>query len=238
MTVETALVSLMRGGTVVAEVLPVVKAGSVAVKSVDNMISPLAKGVDANEKLPVVGKTEGYENQTTTISIGAENNATAVPLKIQLSNESLKASGVNLDKAEVIARVDINGQVYIDTNQKGRAANLADKNTPTLIADKIAEKPPRKDGVPYPNANMATAHAEIGAIQQAYKQGVTKDKNIVIHVQGKDVCTYCRQDIASAAEKSEARSVTIHAIDNDTKLPKVYTWERGQSSIREVTNEK
>ncbi|TNG92279.1 hypothetical protein, partial [Testudinibacter aquarius] len=40
MTAETALVPLMRGGTVVAEVLPVVKAGSVAVKSVDNMLSP------------------------------------------------------------------------------------------------------------------------------------------------------------------------------------------------------
>ncbi|TNG92268.1 hypothetical protein, partial [Testudinibacter aquarius] len=40
MTAETALVPLIRGGTVVAEVLPVVKAGSVVVKSADNMLSP------------------------------------------------------------------------------------------------------------------------------------------------------------------------------------------------------
>ncbi|MGV6989414.1 hypothetical protein ACWA5Z_11085 [Testudinibacter sp. P80/BLE/0925] len=60
MTAETALVPLVRGGTVVAEVLPAAKAGSVAVKSVDNMLSPLAKGVSANDKLPVVGDSTGY----------------------------------------------------------------------------------------------------------------------------------------------------------------------------------
>ncbi|WP_418889018.1 hemagglutinin repeat-containing protein [Pasteurella testudinis] len=74
MRAETALVPLVRGGTVVAEVLPVVKAGSVAVKSVDNMLSPLAKGVDANEKLPVVGKTADYDNQISIIKSGETFN--------------------------------------------------------------------------------------------------------------------------------------------------------------------
>ena len=60
---------------------------------------------------------------------------------------------------------------------------------------------------------MRDAHAEIGAIQQAYEKGVTKGKNMVIHVQGRDVCTHCRQDIASAAEKAGLKSVTVHAVD-------------------------
>ena len=40
----------------------------------------------------------------------------------------------------------------------------------------MANKKPQKNGSPYPNANMRDAHAEIGAIQQAYEKGVTKGK--------------------------------------------------------------
>ena len=36
----------------------------------------------------------------------------------------------------------------------------------------MANKKPQKNGSPYPNANMRDAHAEIGAIQQAYEKGV------------------------------------------------------------------
>ena len=198
----------------------------------------LPKGANANEKLPIVGKTKGYENHKIKISSGAENNAKSIPLKEQLSNEMLKAQGTNLEKIDVIARVDINGRVYIDTNQKARADKFSDPNKPTLIAENVAAKPPLKNGSPYPNSNMENAHAEIGAIQQAYDQGVTKGKSMVINVQGKDVCDYCKNDIAIAAEKAELKSVTVHAIDNRTKLPKVYVWYKGQRSIKEPQNDK
>ena len=85
---------------------------------------------------------------------------------------------------------------------------------------------------------MENAHAEIGAIQQAYDQGVTKGKSMVINVQGKDVCDYCKNDIATAAEKAGLKSVTVHAIDNRTKLPKVYVWYKDQRSIKEPQNDK
>ena len=171
-------------------------------------------------------------------SSGAENNAKSIPLKEQLSNEMLKAQGTNLEKIDVIARVDVNGRVYVDTNQKARADKFSDPNKRTLIAENVAAKPPLKNGSPYPNSNMENAHAEIGAIQQAYDQGVTKGKSMVINVQAKDVCDYCKNDIATAAEKAGLKSVTVHAIDNRTKLPKVYVWYKGQRSIKEPKNDK
>lgn len=161
----------------------------------------MPKGANANEKLPIVGKTKGYENHKIKISSGAENNAKSIPLKEQLSNEMLKAQGTKLEKIDVIARVDVNGRVYVDTNQMARADKFSDPNKLTLIAENVAAKPPLKNGSPYPNSNMENAHAEIGAIQQAYDRGVTKGKSMVINVQGKDVCDYCKNDIATAAEK-------------------------------------
>jgi hypothetical protein len=44
---------------------------------------------------------------------------------------------------------------------------------------------------------------------------------------------YCKNDIATAAEKAGLKSVTVHAIDNRTKLPKVYVWYKGQRSIND-----
>ncbi|TNH20989.1 hypothetical protein FHQ29_11040 [Testudinibacter sp. TR-2022] len=85
MTAETVLVPLMRGGTVATEVLPVVKAGSVAVKSIDNMLSPLAKGVSANESLPVVGKITDYP--LTEFNHQAHNAAIYEALKLDLKTQ-------------------------------------------------------------------------------------------------------------------------------------------------------
>ena len=67
-------------------------------------LTKLPKGANANEKLPIVGKTKGYENHKIKISSGAENNAKSIPLKEQLSNEMLKAQGTKLEKIDVIAR--------------------------------------------------------------------------------------------------------------------------------------
>ena len=90
------------------------------------------------------------------------------------------------------------------------------------------------NNLPLPNSNMANAHAEIGAIQQAYNAGKTQDANLTINVASKDVCSYCRGDIAAAAQASCAKSVTINAVDDKTGLPKTYVWEPGMKSIREI----
>ena len=145
----------------------------------------------------------------------------------------LKAQGTKFEHVDVVARIDMNGKIYVDTNQRARSDILADSNKPTLISDYVLSKPPMKNSSPYPNSNMQNAHAEIGAIQQAYDRGETKGKSMTIIVQGKDVCTYCRNDIAIAAEKAGLEFVTIHAVDNKTNLPKTYIWSKGQTKIKE-----
>ncbi|TNG94805.1 hypothetical protein FHQ24_12805, partial [Pasteurellaceae bacterium UScroc31] len=62
-----------------------VKAGSVAVKSVDNMLSPLEKGAGVNEKLPVVGKTTDYP--LTEFNHQAHNTAIYEALKLDLKTQ-------------------------------------------------------------------------------------------------------------------------------------------------------
>ena len=55
-----------------------------------------------------------------------------------------------------------------------------------------------------------------------------------ITVSGKDVCSYCRSDIVSAAKAAGVKSVTIHAVDDVIKLPKTYIWESGMMKLKEV----
>lgn len=43
-------------------------------------------------------------------------------------------------------------------------------------------------------------------------------------VAGKDVCGYCKGDIAAAAEAAGLKSLTVQAVDNVTGLPKTYYW--------------
>jgi filamentous hemagglutinin len=40
---------------------------------------------------------------------------------------------------------------------------------------------------------------------------------------GKDVCGFCKGDIAAAAERAELKSLTVSAIDDNTGLPKTIT---------------
>ncbi|WP_224558274.1 deaminase, partial [Pectobacterium versatile] len=143
-------------------------------------------------------------------------------------------------KPTVTAELEANGQKFKDTNQTARPAEQANKNEPTLIADRIASKEQslidkgKTNNLPLPNSSMANAHAEIGVIQQAYNAGKTQDANLTINVAGKDVCSYCRGDIAAAAQASGAKSVTINAVDDKTGLPKTYVWESGMKSIKEI----
>ncbi|MBA4822553.1 VENN motif pre-toxin domain-containing protein [Pantoea ananatis] len=143
-------------------------------------------------------------------------------------------------KPTVTAELEVNGQKFKDTNQTARPAEQANKDQPTLISDRVTSKEQslvekgKTNNLPLPNSNMANAHAEIGAIQQAYNAGKTQDANLTINVAGKDVCSYCRGDIAAAAQASGAKSVTINAVDDKTGLPKTYVWEPGMKSIREI----
>ncbi|WP_228757870.1 cytidine deaminase-like fold-containing protein, partial [Pseudomonas aeruginosa] len=106
------------------------------------------------------------------------------------------------------------------------------RNQPTLIADRVDAKIAAK-GTPHPNGNMADAHAEIGVIQKAFNEGKTVGSDMTMNVVGKDVCGYCRGDIAAAASKSGLKSLTIQAKYDITGLPKTYYWEVGMKSIRE-----
>lgn len=51
-----------------------------------------------------------------------------------------------------------------------RSADKRDPNTPTLIADRVNEKLEKNPNRRLPNANMSSAHGEIGAIHSAISQ--------------------------------------------------------------------
>lgn len=114
-------------------------------------------------------------------------------------------------------------------NQTARA--VPDPNKPTLISDRVLAKE-AKTGKKLPNGNMSTAHAEIGVIQQASEAGKTKGADMAMTVSGKDVCGYCKGDIAAAAEKAELKSLIIQATDDLTGLPKKYHWKPGMKSVK------
>ncbi|MCV4159731.1 VENN motif pre-toxin domain-containing protein, partial [Pseudomonas aeruginosa] len=132
----------------------------------------------------------------------------------------------------VTAEGRIGNSVFTDVNQTARPAAQANPNQPTLIADRVDAKIAAK-GTPHPNGNMADAHAEIGVIQKAFNEGKTVGSDMTMNVVGKDICGYCRGDIAAAASKSGLKSLTIQAKDDITGLPKTYYWEVGMKSIRE-----
>ncbi|MGZ2807055.1 two-partner secretion system putative hemagglutinin TpsA2 [Pseudomonas aeruginosa] len=132
----------------------------------------------------------------------------------------------------VTAEGRIGNSVFTDVNQTARPAAQANPNQPTLIADRVDAKIAAK-GTSHPNGNMADAHAEIGVIQKAFNEGKTVGSDMTMNVVGKDVCGYCRGDIAAAASKSGLKSLTIQAKDDITGLPKTYYWEVGMKSIRE-----
>ena len=56
---------------------------------------------------------------------------------------------------------------------------------------------------------MATAHAEIGVIQQAVTAGVARGADLTMRVTNEKVCDFCRGDIPAAAEAAGLKSLTI-----------------------------
>ena len=131
--------------------------------------------------------------------------------------------------AAVTARGTVKGSVFQDVNQ---SAKIGASNEPTLIADRVAAKA-AAEGRAFPNGTVANSHAEIGVIQQAYNSGKTQGAKMSMTVSGKDVCGYCKGDIAAAADAAGLKSLTVQAVDNMTGLPKTYYWQPGMKSIKE-----
>lgn len=139
------------------------------------------------------------------------------------------ANGGTAVEPIVTAKGTVNGTVFEDVNQ---TAKIGATNEPTLIADRVAAKT-EAQGKPFPNGTVADSHAEIGVIQQAYNAGKTQGSGMSMTVSGKDVCGYCKGDIAAAAEAAGLKSLTVQAVDNVTGLPKTYYWQPGMKSIKE-----
>lgn len=128
---------------------------------------------------------------------------------------------------KVVARGNVDGAKFTDTNQGARPSHLADFNKPTLINDVIQAKLDKRPDKSLPNGNMGTAHAEIGVIQQAYDKGMTNGKNMLMSVSGERVCSYCSTDIVKIADKSGLKSLTIY----EERSGNVLYWEAGMKKF-------
>ncbi|MCO6560854.1 MAG: hypothetical protein J6574_07065 [Gilliamella sp.] len=135
-------------------------------------------------------------------------------------------------KPVVTAELKIGGRTFKDYNQNARAARSkrkADPNKKTLIHDQVAKRE-KKTGKSKPNGDMSSAHAEIGALQQAADKGVTKGADAVMKVTGKDLCDYCQKDVVAMAQASKLNSLKIFA---ETKTAyKTYEWEAGMARFK------
>jgi adhesin HecA-like repeat protein len=165
----------------------------------------------------------------TGVSVLVKSGKGSVKELVDLALNQADRVGANSIPPKVTAKGTVGDAVFEDVNQ---TAKVGATNEPTLIADRIAAKE-AKNGKPYPNGTVADSHAEIGVIQQAYNAGRTQGTNMTMTVTGKDVCGYCKGDIAAAAEAAGLKSLTIQATDNITGLPKTYLWQSGMKSIKE-----
>ncbi|RLM10083.1 hypothetical protein BIY27_14990 [Gibbsiella quercinecans] len=121
------------------------------------------------------------------------------------------------------------GTIFTDTNQGGRPDFfLGDASRPTLINGRIVAKI-ESEGRTFPNGNMATAHAEVGVIQQAFEQGITKGRDMTLTVSLEPVCGFCKGDIAAMADKAGLKSLTIV----EEKTNTILYWQPGMKSIKE-----
>ncbi|HGY1191321.1 TPA: DUF6862 domain-containing protein [Citrobacter braakii] len=128
---------------------------------------------------------------------------------------------------KVVAKGNVDGAKFTDTNQGARPSNLADVNKPTLIDGRIQAKID-KQNKPLPNGNMATAHAEVGVIQQAFEKGMSQGREMTMSVSKEPVCGYCRGDIAAMADKAGLKSLTIY----EEATGSVLYWQPGMKSLK------
>ncbi|MBA0186916.1 hemagglutinin repeat-containing protein [Pectobacterium odoriferum] len=128
---------------------------------------------------------------------------------------------------KVVAKGNVDGAKFSDTNQGVRPSNLADFNKPTLIDGVVQAKIDKRPDKNFPNGNMGTAHAEVGVIQQAFDKGMTNGKDMLMSVSGEKVCSYCSSDVVKMAQKSGLKSLTIY----EEKSGDVLHWESGMTKF-------
>ncbi|VEI20617.1 Filamentous hemagglutinin [Serratia plymuthica] len=128
---------------------------------------------------------------------------------------------------KVVAKGNVDGNKFSDTNQGARLSQLADFNKPTLINDVVQAKIDKRPDKNYPNGNMGTAHAEVGVIQQAFDKGMTQGREMAMSVAGKEVCNYCLSDVRAMAEKAGLKSLTIY----EEATGNVLFWQQGMNKI-------
>ena len=97
----------------------------------------------------------------------------------------------------------------------------------TLIAYRVSEKI-AQSGKDLPNGNMGTAHAEVGAIQQAFEAGATSGADMTLTVTGKAVCGFCRGDVAAMAHEAGLKSLTVREQATGNTL----YWQPGMKSLK------
>ncbi|WP_140920965.1 hemagglutinin repeat-containing protein [Limnobaculum xujianqingii] len=151
------------------------------------------------------------------------------PILWQESSQSLDPKAhSSIPKVTAELTDPVTGKVFTDTNQGNRPDfYLGDQSRPTLINNIIQAKIDKRPDKNYPNGDMATAHAEVGSIQQAYEQGMTQGRNMELVVSGKPVCNFCMTDIRSMAEKAGLNSLTIYEKSTGHTL----YWQQGMKKI-------
>ena len=77
---------------------------------------------------------------------------------------------------------------------------------------------------------MATAHAEIGVIQQAHNAGVARGSHLTMTVTGKEVCPFCRGDIPAAASAAGLKQLTIY----EAASGYTYIWKPGMNKLMRI----
>ncbi|MGV8001695.1 hypothetical protein QPK14_06015 [Photorhabdus temperata subsp. temperata] len=152
-------------------------------------------------------------------------------LTIQESSRVLdKKTHTSIPKVTAELTEKETGKKFTDTNQGNRPDYyLGDQSRPTLINGRIQAKIEKQPNKNLPNKNMASAHAEIGAIQQAYDDGITIGRDMELKVSKEPVCGYCRGDIAAMADKAGLKSLTVY----EENTGKTLYWVPGMKSIKE-----
>ncbi|MGF7408160.1 hemagglutinin repeat-containing protein [Providencia alcalifaciens] len=150
---------------------------------------------------------------------------------VQESSKILdKKTHTSIPKVEAELIDKETGKIFKDTNQGNRPDYfLGDKSRPTLINDRIEAKVEKNPSKYLPNGNMASAHAEVGTIQQAFEDGITVGRDMNMKVTKEAVCGYCRGDIAAMADKAGLKSLTVY----EESTGKTLYWNPGMKSLKE-----
>lgn len=134
----------------------------------------------------------------------------------------------NILGATTVAEARVGGSVFVDVNQTARSTTAADASSSTLIADRALARGPNS-----PNSNMANAHAEIGAIQQAFNAGRTAGQDMVLAV-SRPPCGFCAGDIPAMAERAGLRSLTVIYTNPTTGIVTRYPWVPGTRTLTAI----